>query len=894
MLAPGARVGTFEILAPLGAGGMGEVYRARDMRLGREVAIKMLPAERLSDPTRRARFVQEAKAASALSHPHIVTIHEIGSADGIDFIVMELVPGQALDALIPKSGMRLGEALRIAIPIADALAAAHAKGIVHRDIKPGNVMVTPDGVVKVLDFGVAKLMQDGETSGGDATTLEAQAQLSHPGGAIGTPAYMSPEQASGRAVDARSDTFSFGAVLYELVTGRRPFAGASSAEVQAAILKEQPQPPSELLPDVPRDLERIILRCLRKEPDRRFQHMSDVKVELQEIKEESDSQSGTPASVSVSKGRSPRSVAWAAAGVLILAAVAAVTLWQLRRPEYPLPTVVQLSSERWAGSGSFSPDGSQIAYASAGDDGANWDIWVKIVGQAEARRLTTDPAAESYPSWSPDGAQIAFLRYDGAGFGGLGGQGVSYFAAGAVHLMSALGGPARRLSDLPARLQLSWSPDGAWLAVSKARSGNDPPGGIYLISVASGETRAVTFPKPPAFDVCPSFAPDGRSLAYGSCSGSEGIPPCDVYVVSLDAELKPQASAGPLTQHRARIRGLSWTRDGRSIVYAAGASLQSAELWRVLAHGGAASEPIELGRRAQFPSTARGRDRLAFFRPSGDADIYRLRLGGASTALIRSTFGEVHPQLSSDSRRIAFESNRAGSGNEIWLAEADGSNPTQLTRGPGAHQGSPGWSPDGRTIVFDSQDTRGQVDIWAIGSDGTGLRQITHDPAEDSVPSFSRDGRFIYFSSKRTGRSEIWRVAAAGGKEEQLTREGGTYPQESLDGRTLYFIRAEFASGQLMARPTAGDEERTVLPCALDFGYAVASHGILHLACGNKEAGPTRRDLLYWDAATGRDRMVATLEADFLQGLSVSPDGQSVVYSRGTASSDLMMIENFR
>jgi serine/threonine protein kinase len=893
MLAPGARVGTFEIEGPLGAGGMGEVYRARDTRLGRAVAIKVLPGERLSDPTRRARFVQEAQAASALNHPHIVTIHEIESADGIDFIVMELVPGKTLDAVIPKQGMRLGEALRIAIPIADALAAAHAKSIVHRDLKPGNVMVTPDGVVKVLDFGLAKLVQDEEASGDDATTLEAQARLSHPGAAIGTPAYMSPEQASGAAVDARSDIFSFGVVLYEMVTGRRPFTGASSAEVQAALLKEQPKAPSELVADVPRDLERIILRCLRKEPDRRFQHISDVKVELQEVKEESDSQSGAPASVSVGKGRSARRlVAWAAAAVLVVAAVAAVTLWQLVRPELPPPTVVQLSSERWAGSGSFSPDGTQIAYASAGDDGANWDIWVKIVGQAEARRLTTDPAAESYPSWSPDGAQIAFLRHDGVGFGGFGG--ISYFAAGAVHLMSALGGPARRLSDLPARLQLSWSPDGAWLAVSKARSGNDPPGGIYLISVASGEPRAVTFPRPPAFDVCPSFAPDGRSLAYGSCSGSEGIPPCDVYVVSLDAELKPQASAGPLTQHRARIRGLTWTRDGRSIVYAVGASLESSELWRVPAHGGAASEQIELGRRAQFPSTARGRDRLAFFRPSGDADIYRLRLGGASTALIRSTFGEGHPQLSSDSRRIAFESNRTGAGNEIWLAEADGSNPTQLTRGPGAHQGSPGWSPDGRTIVFDSQDARGQVDIWTIGSDGTGLRQITHDPAEDSVPSFSRDGRFIYFSSKRTGRSEIWRVAADGGREEQLTRDGGTYPQESLDGRTLYFVRAQFAFGQLMARSMAGGEERTVLSCAFAFGYAVASHGILHLACGNKDAGPTKHDLLYWDAASGRDRVLATLEADYVQGLSVSPDDQSVVYSLGTANSDLMMIENFR
>ena len=294
MLAPGARIGTFDILAPLGAGGMGEVYRARDTRLGREVAIKALPGERLSDPARRARFVQEAKAASALNHPHIVTIHGIESFDGFDFIVMELVPGKTLDALIPKNGMRLGEALRIAISIADALVAAHDKGIVHRDLKPGNVMVTPEGGVKVLDFGLAKLMRDEAASGQEATTLEAKAPLTDPGVAPGTPAYMSPEQATGGPVDARTDIFSFGTLLYEMVTGRRPFAGSSNAEVQAALLKEQPKPPSELVQDLPKELERIVLRCLRKEQSRRFQNIADVKIELQELKEESESQAATP------------------------------------------------------------------------------------------------------------------------------------------------------------------------------------------------------------------------------------------------------------------------------------------------------------------------------------------------------------------------------------------------------------------------------------------------------------------------------------------------------------------------------------------------------------------------------------------------------------------------
>jgi len=883
MLAPGARIGPFEVLAPLGAGGMGEVYRARDPRLGREVAIKVLPAERLSDPTRRARFVQEARSASALNHPHIVTIHEIESSDGIDFIVMELVPGRTLDSLIPKSGMRLGEVLRLAIPIADALAAAHAKGIVHRDLKPANVMVTPEGVAKVLDFGLAKLTRADEPDGEDATTLDAQSRLSRPGTVSGTPAYMSPEQASGGAVDARSDIFSFGAVLYEMVTGRRPFAGASSAELLAALLKEQARPPSELVADLPRDLERIILRCLRKEPERRFQHMVDVRIELQEVKEESDSQASAPAGSATPKRRSRRRfMALAAAGfmVLVLASAVAMTLWRLRQPGLPPPTVVQLTSERWAGSSSFSPDGTQIAYASAGDDGANWDIWLKIVGEADARRLTTDPAAEGAPAWSPDGTQVAFLRY----YAGVT-RGLIFNATGAIHLVSPLGGPARRLSDFPARSQLSWSADGRWLAAAKALPGSDLPGGIYLISTATGEARPVTLPNPPGSDLSPSFSPDGRALGYVSCKGNEVSSFCDVYVQSLDSELRPQGAARPLTRGRpGALQGLAWTRDGRSIVYGG--------LWRVRADGGTPPERLEQG-SGHSPSTVGSRDRLAFVRPVGDADIYRLPLGGSPGPLVQSTFVEIQPQYSPDGRRIALNSGRAGGAQDIWLADADGSNLTRLTRGPG-RQGYPGWSPDGRSIVFHSWAEDGHSDVWTIGVDGSGLRQITQDPKDDGVPSFSRDGRFVYFTSNRTGRHEIWRVAKGGGTEEQVTHEGGQYPFESADGRTLYYKRGPGDSA-LLSRPTAGGEERTVLSCVPINGYAVAPRGLFFHDCGSLEAGGSpERTLRFWDATTGQDRLVAKLKADWIGGLSVSPDGQSILYGSGSSTSDLMMIENFR
>ena len=470
-----------------------------------------------------------------------------------------------------------------------------------------------------------------------------------------------------------------------------------------------------------------------------------------------------------------RVVAWAAAGFLVLAAAA--TLWRLRRPELPSPTVVKLSSERFAGSGSFSPDGTQIAYGSAGEDGVNWDIWLKIVGEPGARRLTTDPAPETDPSWSPDGTEIAFRRLVSGSARSRASQSIGARTAG-IYLVSPLGGPARQLSDFPARSQASWSPDGRWLATSKDRSGGDPPGGIYLISVASGEPRAVTSPKAPSFDVNPAFSPDGRALAYAACEGAEQWPACDVSVLTLDAELRPQGAARPLTRQRSVNFGVAWTRDGRSIVYGS-----YPRLWRVRADGGAPPERVELAGGARFPSTVNSRDRLAFVRWVADTDIYRLRLGGSPTPLIASTFDERHPQYSPDGRRIAFESSRADDRQEVWLADADGSNPTRLTRGPGLSQGTPGWSPDARSIAFDSMAENGHRDVWTIGVDGSGLRQVTHDPADAILPIWSRDGRFIYFASNRTGRLEIWRAAAGGGSEVQLTHEGGDFPFESVDGR---------------------------------------------------------------------------------------------------------------
>jgi serine/threonine protein kinase len=879
------RLGPYEVIAPLGAGGMGEVYRARDTRLRREVAIKVLPPERMADEERRRRFVQEARAASALNHPNIVTIYEIETVESVDFIVMEYVAGQTLDSVIPKHGMPWKEALRVAIPIADALAAAHAKGIVHRDLKPANVAVTREGVVKVLDFGVAKLLWQDPEETGEMTT--ASAAQTGPGSITGTAAYMSPEQATGGKVDARTDIFSFGALLYEMVTGRRAFAGKTVSDTLQAVVRDQPPPPRERVPGIPEPLERLILRCLRKEPDRRFQHVSDVKVELLEVKEAADSGSSVSAAQPVARttpwlGRA----SWGTAAILLLvvALAAGQRLW---RHETPAPTVVQLTTERRAGAGSFSPDGTQVVYQSLGETGNNLDLWLKIVGQVEARQLTTDPAADLFPAWSPDGTRIAFTRSGSLPF------------ARNIHLVSPLGGAARRLCDLPTLPWLSWSPDGRWLAAAVVDSGLPARAHLVLVSAGSGEAQALTSTKPGEVHWTPSFSPDGRALAYAACVNVTTMDPtllrCAVQVLPLDSELRPEGPARAVTQPLLSPLGIAWTADGGSIVYAA-----ADRLWRARADGSGAPERLELaGRGVLFPSLSKAGTRLAFVRANAELHIYRLPFGGSPSPLIESAFSDTFPKHSPDGRRIAFMSDRAGEhfqDQAIWLADIDGANATRLTREPGAIQGSPAWSPDGQWVAFDAGAEAAKMDIWTIRTDGSGLRQVTRDPGSGVVPSWSRDGRFIYYASNRTGRHEVFRVPAEGGAEEQLTSDGGAVPVESVDGRTLYYQSAE--RGALLARPTSGGQPRTVLSCVPTmFSWAVGARGIVHVECGppvRPGDGPRQQTLRYLDFASGKDEPLATVEGDWIGGLSLAPDGQSILYGRRLVSSSLMMIDNFR
>ena len=875
----GKRLLHFEILEKLGEGGMGVVYKARDTHLDRLVAIKVLPAEKVADPERRRRFVQEARAASALNHANIITVHDITQADGLDLIVMEHVDGKTLDALIPRTGMRLSEVLRLGVQIAQALAAAHAKGIIHRDLKPANVMVAQDDTVKVLDFGLAKLNEPAEGSASQLPTGEARTGA---GVVMGTAAYMSPEQAEGKPVDARSDIFSFGAVLYEMKTGRRAFAGDSWASTMSAVLAQEPKP----LEDLPHDLEKTILRCLRKDPAKRFQHMDDVCVALQELKEESDSGKLAAASSAPAKAPTRRRVLYGAGALAVLLAVTALA-WRWAAPQAePNPmTVAPLTTFSGSeGFPAFSPDGKQVAFQWNGPKEDNYDIYVMLVGTAAPVRLTTDAAIDSCPAWSPDGRRIAFFRVSGT--------------TRTVMLMSALGGSESKLAEAGRFAGIDWSPDGKYVAFGAA-SAPGGPSQIVLLAPDTGERRVVTSPPPGEFgDGVPRFSPDGKSLAFVRGSELE-------WRIGVASLARPPGETRMVTPAPVNVLAapFAWTKDGRELVFtASGYKGLRHRIWRIATDG--RTPPVQV---TSIPH--RGRD-LAIS-PQGnvlayrqlleeDVDIWRLDLGeqgqpaAAPVKLIASTLLDVAPEYSPDGRRIVFGSTRLGAA-RIWVSGADGSNETQLTH---FRSGSPRWSPDGRTIAFDSS-AEGQAGIYVVSADGGPPKRLTNRPGMDVVPTWSRDSRWIYFSSDRTGSIELWKMPAEGGAPVQITRHGGVNAMESADGTTLYYAKGIETAG-VWKVPAGGGEEVLVLDAlaAARWGQILLTDGGFFYVARDGTDLPARYAIFSYDLASRRTARVALLPKPppvAYRGLSLSPDGRAFLVTQPEATgSDLMLLQNFR
>jgi serine/threonine protein kinase len=886
----GRTIAHYAFLEKLGEGGMGVVYKARDSHLDRFVALKVLPADKLADAERKRRFVQEAKSASALNHPNIITIHDISEADGTTFIVMEYVAGKALADLIPRHGMRLGEALKHAVQIADGLAAAHAAGIVHRDFKPGNVMVGSDGRVKVVDFGLAKLADRGAVSEDEVTAWAGDRPRTAEGLVVGTAAYMSPEQAEGKSVDARSDIFSFGAVLYEMLTGRRAFQGDSQASTLAAVLRAEPRPASQVVEGLPAETDRVISRCLRKDPERRFQGMADLKVALQELKEESDSGS----LVAPTRARRTARTGWIwAVGALGVLVLLVASIRYLRptavTPPPPLTSVPLTTDPGEETAPSFSPDGNQVAFQRTPEQEAP-DIYLKLIGGGPPLRLTKDPAPDRFPAWSPDGLSIAFVR------GGMGERSEDHTQ---ILLIPALGGPERRLGEISPTITAPLSPLGpylAWLPDGKSLvTFDDPapgqPTGLCVLSVASGEKRFLTTPPPNTSDVHPAVSPDGRSVAFVRAAT---LGASHLYVLALSADGRAAGEPRRLDLPAAAVASPAWTPDGREIVCrAGGAYLGDSRLWVVPATGSGEPRPLATGENGSEPAVSRRGNRLVYSVLRDDSDIWRVDLAGRGAGvreekLIASTRSDITPQYSPDGSKIAFSSERSGH-SEIWICDSDGANPVQVTT-LGTYSGTPRWFPDGRRIVFDSQ-TEGQADLYVVETAGGAPRRLTDDPGADVVPSVSADGKWVLFASTRTGRFEIWQVPADGRQAVQVTRQGGFMPFGSRDTKTIYFQRPGAAENDLWSVPAAGGEEKRLLGPLFNFGYSVTGDGIFFIGPGAQGGGL----LQFFDFARGAARKVAEIPGQTRVGLSVSPDRRyALVTKNASLGSDLMLVENFR
>ena len=818
----GAMLGPYKIEESIGAGGMGEVYRARDTRLERSVAIKVLAPHLAERPEHRQRLEREAKAISSLSHPHICPLYDVGHENGVDFLVMEFIEGETLADRLARGPLPIEEVLRYGIQIADALEKAHRQGIVHRDLKPGNVMVTASGA-KLLDFGLARA-DAGSVDGGDLTVSPTVSKpLTAAGTVIGTYQYMAPEQLEGKTADARTDIFALGAVLYEMATGQRAFRAETQASLIGAIMHEQPQPVSTVQPMIPPAFDRVIQSCLAKDPEERWQTAHDVKLQLQWIAE-GGSVVGLPAPVAARR-KSRERLAWIAFAIAVLAAALFAVGYVRRAPAPLLQTrfeIVPPPELATVGSPRISPDGRFLAYRGV-DSTGNAQLWLRPMDSVDARPLagTEGASGDRRPIWSPDSRYIAF------------------FVGRKLKKVPVAGGPAQTICDADGA-DGSWSTNGEILYDGEA---TDP---LMRVPAAGGiakpEVRVEELEDISALG-WPEFLPDGEQFIFladqleedsrvmiWSLGSGEGRvlmnsdsrvqyvePGYLVYVLNgmlvahpFDADAgtligDPLPLADSIGVSAVGLADFSASHNG-TLVYRAGQTGARKLLWR----DRAGRELGQVGEPAEFMTTSLSPDgqRLVVNveEPEGDNIdlwIHDLERGVASRFTFDDSYDLV-PLWSPDGSRIVFSSGRGEGSDAMYWKDASGAGVAELLLQAEEDIYPSDWSRDGSVLAFNRYGSDTGWDIWALPMDGSSEPfPILQSEFAEVRPGFSPDGRWLVYNSNESGNMEVYVTQFPGpGGKWQVSTNGGREPRWSADGSEIFYLDA---SESLVTVPVSTD-----------------------------------------------------------------------------------------
>jgi len=765
MLNSGSKIGAYEVAGAIGAGGMGEVYRARDTRLNRDVALKVLPEAFARDAERMARLRREAQTLASLNHPNIAAIYGFEDSGTTHALVMELVEGPTLGERVKAGAISADEALPIAKQIAEGLEYAHERGIVHRDLKPGNIKITNSDAVKVLDFGLAKAVER-EAASSDISSSPTMSRMATEAGIIlGTAAYMSPEQAKGKSVDRRTDIWAFGCVLYEMLTGKMAFAGETVTDTLASILKSEPDW-SQLPSATPAHVRVLLRRCLQKDPKQRLRDIGDARVSLEEVL------AGSPESYSTAGVSFPgarRAVRWALAGLIAGGLIAGLAVWKFAPGSESGTHLHFMAVTNFSGvqaQPALSPDGRSVAFVSNRD--GHYNVYVALAGGGSLVQVTHDASLKSRPMWSPDGAALAYAQLNDSGLWD-------------IWEVPALGGTPRRV--ILNATDPAWSPDGHSLAYEK---GSDD---ALWVSGTDGENERQVGPLPAVLerDTEPRWSPDGSRIAF--IMRSQG-PGGNLNVLDVAS-----GKVNQVTPEGELALSPAWSQDGRSIYFASsrGGALN---IWETPAAGGT-PEQITAGQGddAQLDVSADGRS-IVFSTWRENTNIAQAdvtaKAGQQNVTLLTTdpARNQIAPAYSPDGKHLAYFSNLKGVENEsIWISDANGSNPVQLVRDDRVNV-FPQWSWDNQRVVYQSFPKRwpGKGTEYRSVSASGGVPQTVLDHSVGDVFDIGADGRFLYANSKNQAET----FTPAGGKTEVLGATP-TVPRDaplrfSADGRSVAYI----------------------------------------------------------------------------------------------------------